>query len=149
MDGDGVLLLRPGGLTAEDIEAVIGGKLNRIDQRAAIQAPGMMVSHYAPSAGVRLNVHEVREGEALLAFGPERARGAERALASFNLSQTGNLREAAANLFDFMKRLDSLGGAVIAVEPIPFNGLGEAINDRLVRAAAPRVSSIAEMEQIK
>ena len=63
------------------------------------------------------------------------------AAASLNLSETGNLREAAANLFDYMKRLDRLGGTVIAVEPIPFNGLGEAINDRLVRAAAPRIRS--------
>jgi L-threonylcarbamoyladenylate synthase len=138
VQGDAIQLLRPGGLAAEDIEAVIGNKLERLDQRAAIQAPGMMASHYAPSASVRLNVREVREGECLLAFGPERAHGAELAAASFNLSETGDLREAAANLFDFMKRLDRIGGAVIAVEPIPFNGLGEAINDRLVRAAAPR-----------
>ena len=149
VQGDAVLLLRPGGLAAEDIEAVIGNKLERIDQRAAIQAPGMMASHYAPSAVVRLNVHEVREGEALLAFGPERARGAELAATSLNLSETGNLREAAANLFDFMKRLDGSVSAVIAVEPIPFNGLGEAINDRLVRAAAPRALSTVEMDQIK
>jgi L-threonylcarbamoyladenylate synthase len=149
VQGDAVLLLRPGGLAAEDIEAVIGHKLERLDQRAAIQAPGMMTSHYAPSAGVRLNVHEVREGECLLAFGPLRARHAELAAASFNLSETGNLREAAANLFDFMKRLDGFGGTVIAVEPIPFNGLGEAINDRLIRAAAPRSLSTDEMEQIK
>lgn len=148
VDGDAVQLLRPGGLAAEDIEALIGEKLKRIDQRSAIEAPGMLASHYAPAAGVRLNVHEVREGEALLAFGPARAIGAELAAASLNLSESGNLREAAANLFDFMKRLDGIGSAVIAVEPIPFNGLGEAINDRLVRAAAPRVPSMT-VEQIK
>jgi L-threonylcarbamoyladenylate synthase len=147
--GDQVLLLRPGGLGSEDIEAVIGGKLRRIDQRTAIQAPGMLASHYAPSASVRLNAHEVRIGEALLAFGPQRALGAELAPAILNLSATGNLREAASNLFDFMKRLDGSGCAMIAVEPIPFTGLGEAINDRLVRAAAPRALSPAEMEQIK
>ncbi|QND54142.1 threonylcarbamoyl-AMP synthase [Phyllobacterium sp. 628] len=149
VDGDAVLLLRPGGLAAEDVEAVIGQKLQRMDQRAAIEAPGMLASHYAPAAGVRLNVHEVRHGEALLAFGPTRAINAQAAAAHLNLSETGNLREAAANLFDYMKRLDRLGSAVIAVEPIPFNGLGEAINDRLVRAAAPRVPPIAELEQIK
>ena len=149
VQGDAILLLRPGGLAAEEIEAVIGHKLERLDQRAAIQAPGMMASHYAPSASVRLNVLEVREGECLLAFGPLRAMRAELATASLNLSETGNLREAAANLFDFMKRLDSFGGTVIAVEPIPFSGLGEAINDRLVRAAAPRSLSTDEMEQIK
>jgi L-threonylcarbamoyladenylate synthase len=148
VDGDAVQLLRPGGLAAEDIEAFIGQKLERIDQRSAIEAPGMLASHYAPAAGVRLNVHEVREGEALLAFGPVRASGAALAAASLNLSEAGNLREAAANLFDYMKRLDRLGSAVIAVEPIPFNGLGEAINDRLVRAAAPRIPSMT-VEQIK
>ena len=68
----------------------------------------------------------------------------ELAAASLNLSEDGNLREAAANLFDYMKRLDRLGSAVIAVEPIPFNGLGEAINDRLVRAAAPRIPSMTD-----
>lgn len=149
VDGDAVLLLRPGGLAAEDIEALIGQSLRRMDQRAAIEAPGMMASHYAPAAGVRLNAHEVRDGEALLAFGPDRAADAHRASACLNLSETGNLREAATNLFDYMKRLDRLGGAVIAVEPIPFTGLGEAINDRLVRAAAPRVPPIEELEQIK
>ncbi|MEK1887266.1 MAG: L-threonylcarbamoyladenylate synthase [Phyllobacterium sp.] len=149
VDGPRVALLRPGGLAAEDIEAVVQAKLERMDQRAAIEAPGMMASHYAPTASMRLNVHEVREGEALLAFGPQRASTAENASASLNLSDSGNLREAAANLFDFMKRLDRLGAPVIAVEPIPFNGLGEAINDRLVRAAAPRATLIAEMDEIK
>jgi len=149
VEGHRVALLRPGGLAAEDIESVLDARLERMDQRAAIEAPGMMASHYAPSAKMRLNVREVREGEALLAFGPQRARKAERASASLNLSEAGNLREAAANLFDFMKRLDHLGGAVIAVEPVPFTGLGEAINDRLVRAAAPRVPPIPELEQIK
>ncbi len=149
VEGGKVLILRPGGLAAEDIEAALGVTLGRMDQRAAIEAPGMMASHYAPAAKMRLNIHEVRAGEAVLAFGPERASGAENAVGNLNLSPSGNLREAAANLFDFMKRLDRLGSAVIAVEPIPFNGLGEAINDRLVRAAAPRASTIAELDQIK
>lgn len=149
VEGGAILMLRPGGLAAEEIEAVIGRKLDRIDQRAAIQAPGMLASHYAPTAGVRLNVHEVAAGEALLAFGPHRAMGASRAAGVLNLSETGNLHEAATNLFDFMKRLDAVGSTMIAVEPIPFNGLGEAINDRLIRAAAPRSLSVAEMEQIK
>ncbi|MGH7003346.1 MAG: L-threonylcarbamoyladenylate synthase [Alphaproteobacteria bacterium] len=149
VSGETVLLLRPGGLAAEEIEAVIGRKLSRIDQHAAIQAPGMMTSHYAPRAAMRLNVQEVREGEALLAFGPVRARGAERAAASLNLSPSGNLREAAANLFDFMQRLDRQGSAVIAVEPVPSSGLGEAINDRLSRAAAPRDTMTAETERTR
>ena len=98
----------------------------------------MMASHYAPDAAMRLDVGSVQPGEALLAFGPKRVAGAESAATILNLSPDGNLREAAANLFDFMRRLDATGAAIIAVEPIPFDGLGEAINDRLKRAAAPR-----------
>ncbi len=138
VEGERVRLLRPGGLAAEEIEALIGQRLERADQRAAIQAPGMMQSHYAPEAGVRLDAETVAPGEALLAFGPVRAAGAERAAAVLNLSPTGDLREAAANLFDFMRRLDAVGAKTIAVEPIPMTGLGEAVNDRLKRAAAPR-----------
>jgi L-threonylcarbamoyladenylate synthase len=149
VEGDTIRMLRPGGLAAEEIEAVIDRKLGRVDQRAAIQAPGMMASHYAPSAAMRLNVHDVMPGEALLAFGPVRAADASQAAAILNLSETGSLHEAATNLFDFMKRLDAIGSSTIAVEPIPFNGLGEAINDRLIRAAAPRSLSVAEMEQLK
>lgn len=131
-------LLRPGGLAAEEIEAFIGQPLHRLDQRAAIQAPGMMASHYAPNAAMRLNVNDVMQGEALLAFGAERAKNAESAVAVLNLSPSGDLHEAAVHLFDYMKRLDALGATTIAVEPVPHNGLGEAINDRLSRAAAPR-----------
>ena len=98
----------------------------------------MLSSHYAPGAAVRLNVAHVRPGEALLAFGPQRAAGFENAIARRNLSKTGDLREAAANLFQFMKELDRYGAQAIAVEPVPNDGLGEAINDRLARAAAPR-----------
>ncbi len=98
----------------------------------------MMESHYAPDAAVRLDAASVDAGEALLAFGPERVTGADKALAVLNLSPSGDLREAASNLFDFMRRLDASGARTIAVEPIPFDGLGEAINDRLKRAAAPR-----------
>ncbi|WP_413468323.1 L-threonylcarbamoyladenylate synthase [Mesorhizobium sp. B1-1-8] len=134
---DGKLrLLRPGGIAAEEIEAVAGAKLLR--GAAGIEAPGMLASHYAPGASVRLNAEEVAGGEALLAFGRDRVEGWENALAFRNLSETGDLREAAANLFAYMQDLDRSGAATIAVEPIPFEGLGEAINDRLVRAAAPR-----------
>ncbi|HWD12849.1 L-threonylcarbamoyladenylate synthase [Pseudochrobactrum sp. sp1633] len=131
-------LLRPGGLAAEEIEAFLGQPLHRLDQRAAIQAPGMMASHYAPDAVMRLNISEVREGEALLAFGAQRATGADKAAAVLNLSPSGDLHEAAVHLFDYMKKLDAAGAKTIAVEPIPHHGLGEAINDRLSRAAAPR-----------
>ena len=133
-----VWLLRPGGLAAEDIEAALGVTLLRIDQRAAIQAPGMMQSHYAPWASVRMNAAEVLPGEALLAFGPDAILGEELAVMALNLSVTGNLHEAAANLFAHLLDLDQSGASAIAVAPIPGEGLGEAINDRLLRAAAPR-----------
>lgn len=131
-----VRLLRPGGIAAEEIEAVIG----RQPERGAkgIEAPGMMMSHYAPKAGMRLGVERVHPGEALLAFGPQRVANERNAVATLNLSPSGDLREAAANLFSFMHELDRSGAAAIAVEPVPMTGLGEAINDRLARAAAPR-----------
>jgi L-threonylcarbamoyladenylate synthase len=87
---------------------------------------------------VRLNAAEIAAGEALLAFGPKRAKGADAAKAVRNLSPRGSLREAAANLFSILHELDATGASVIAVEPLPSDGLGEAINDRLRRAAAPR-----------
>lgn len=136
-EGERLRLLRPGGVAAEEIEAVIGVKLLR-GHTAGIEAPGMLASHYAPGAAVRLNAGTVGEGEALLAFGDRRAEGWRRAVAFLNLSETGDLREAASNLFAYMQELDTSGARTIAVETIPFDGLGEAINDRLSRAAAPR-----------
>jgi L-threonylcarbamoyladenylate synthase len=136
-EGDHLRLLRPGGLAAEEIEAVAGVRIER-GKAAGIEAPGMMSSHYAPGAKVRLNATEIAAGEALLAFGPNRAKGAEGAVAVRNLSPKGDLREAAANLFSMLGELDAAGASVIAVERIPSGGLGEAINDRLRRAAAPR-----------
>ncbi|TPN47198.1 threonylcarbamoyl-AMP synthase [Mesorhizobium sp. B1-1-9] len=130
-------LLRPGGIAAEDIEAAVGMELLR-GGGAGVEAPGMLASHYAPGAAVRLNAGTVGDGEALLAFGNRRAAGWQRAAAFRNLSDTGDLREAATNLFAYMQDLDRSGARTIAVEPIPFDGLGEAINDRLSRAAAPR-----------
>ncbi|WP_292062281.1 L-threonylcarbamoyladenylate synthase [Mesorhizobium sp.] len=129
-------LLRPGGIAAEDIEAAAGVRLLR--GVAGIEAPGMLASHYAPGASMRLNVGKIAGGEALLAFGRHRAEGWQDAVAVRNLSEAGDLREAATNLFAYMQALDRSGAATIAVEPIPFDGLGEAINDRLARAAAPR-----------
>jgi L-threonylcarbamoyladenylate synthase len=137
VEGGKLRLLRPGGLAAGEIEAVAGRPLLRASD-GAIEAPGMMRSHYAPAARLRLEAKEVREGEALLAFGPKRAAHAERAVAVENLSSAGDLREAAAALFAAMQRLDAAGAKTVAVEPIPTAGLGEAINDRLRRAAAPR-----------
>ena len=137
VEGDDIRLLRPGGLSAEAIEAATGIRLLRSPD-GSIQAPGMLASHYAPHATMRLDATEVRPGEALLAFGPRRATNTERAVSMLNLSPTGDLREAATNLFSHMQALDRSGAGVIAVEPIPASGLGEAINDRLRRAAAPR-----------
>lgn len=137
-----VRLLRPGGVTAAEIGAATGMRPER--GAKGIEAPGMMLSHYAPTAGMRLAVDEVRAGEALLAFGPERVKGADRAATTLNLSPSGDLREAATNLFSFMQELDRSGAATIAVEPIPAEGLGEAINDRLARAAAPRDTESGE-----
>lgn len=134
---DAIELLRPGGLPAEEIERVAGLPLRR-GRETAIVAPGMMASHYAPRAAVRLDAKGVAPDEALLAFGPHRAGGAAAALRMLNLSPDGDLREAAANLFAHLGALDRSGAATIAVEPVPETGLGEAINDRLRRAAAPR-----------
>ena len=133
-------LLRPGGLAREEIEAAAGLAVVRSegDPSAAPVAPGMLASHYAPRARVRLDVHRVEPGEALLAFGGAPVRGAGEAARVLNLSPSGNLREAAANLFDMLRRIDGDDISGIAVAPIPANGLGEAIRDRLTRAAAPR-----------
>ena len=133
-----VRLLRPGGISAEDIARVTGKPVVRADQRAAIEAPGMLASHYAPRAKVRLDAMRILPDEALLAFGPRRVCGVQSSMLTLNLSETGDLREAAANLFAHLSRLDFEGVRCIAVEPIPMRGLGEAINDRLMRAAAPR-----------
>lgn len=137
LDHGRLTLLRPGGVTIEELEAVAGVPVER-SHGGAIEAPGMLSSHYAPQAGVRLDARQVKPGEALLAFGPERIAGAQEATAMVNLSPLGDLREAAANLFSALLELDRAAAATIAVEPIPRHGLGEAINDRLARAAAPR-----------
>jgi L-threonylcarbamoyladenylate synthase len=138
LDGAPVLL-RPGGLPRESIEAVLGAPLASPTEAAETNplAPGMLKSHYAPRAQLRLNAREVSAGEALLAFGPLPA-GADQAPAVLNLSAKADLAEAATNLFSHLRSLDTAGAAVIAVAPIPRKGLGEAINDRLRRAAAPR-----------
>jgi L-threonylcarbamoyladenylate synthase len=139
VEDGGLTLLRPGGVPVEELEAAAGKRIAR--GAKGIQAPGMMSSHYAPAAPVRLGASQVEAGEALLAFGPDRIQGAAGAVAVANLSPTGDLREAAANLFSHLRALDARGTSAIAVEPIPNEGLGEAINDRLARAAAPRDKS--------
>jgi L-threonylcarbamoyladenylate synthase len=142
VEQDKVRLLRPGGVAAEEIEAAIGVRPLR-GGSGGIQAPGMMASHYAPQAGLRLGAGSVGRGEALLAFGPVRAKGWEKAAAMKNLSESGDVREAATNLFAYLRELDLGGAPMIAVEPVPQEGLGEAINDRLTRAAAPRDAVLA------
>ncbi|WP_064800875.1 MULTISPECIES: L-threonylcarbamoyladenylate synthase [unclassified Rhizobium] len=142
VQGDRVRLLRPGGLAAREIERIAGRPLLRAKKAsAAIEAPGMLASHYAPSASVRLNATAVEPGEALIAFGGASVEGARAARIVLDLSPAGDLAEAAANLFDYMKRADASGVSSIAFSPIPDEGLGEAINDRLQRAAAPRATA--------
>ena len=132
------VLLRPGGLPREAIERVLGHPLGLPGQRRddAPPSPGMLVSHYAPKAHLRLNAAEVHSGEALLAFGPRLPAGV--AVLTLNLSARGDLVEAAANLFSHLRALDTSGARAIAVMKVPRKGLGEAINDRLARAAAPK-----------
>ena len=98
----------------------------------------MLASHYAPRTPLRLDARQVAAGEALLGFGPKLAAGSEGAAIALNLSERGDLIEAAANLFSHLRALDAAGAKAIAVMPIPRDGLGEAVNDRLARAAAPR-----------
>jgi len=137
------VLLRPGGIARNSIEHVLGHSLRVVPETPASfgetpLAPGMLNSHYAPRAVLRLNATDLRDGEALLAFGNPFATPAGRAARTLNLSARGDLIEAAANLFSHLRALDASGARAIAVMPIPHDGLGEAINDRLQRAAAPR-----------
>ena len=135
-------LLRPGGLSRAQIEEALRRPLalgaDAAQDDDAPLAPGMLASHYAPKARLRLNATDVRGDEALLAFGMQLAAGAGGARKIFNLSKRGDLVEAAANLFSHLRALDASGAKTIAVMPVPHEGLGEAINDRLQRAAAPR-----------
>jgi L-threonylcarbamoyladenylate synthase len=124
-------LLRPGGLAREDVERALGHRLVQGGDAKKPTSPGQLETHYAPRARLRLNSRAPAKGEAYLAFGKAKDT-------SFNLSPAGDLTEAAANLFRLLHEIDATGVEVIAVAPIPGHGLGEAINDRLRRAAAPR-----------
>lgn len=137
VEDDRLVLLRPGAITAQEIEAASGLAVESATG-GAIQAPGMMASHYAPDASVVLNATRCPPGAGLLAFGDGRGRWRDDAAIMRNLSAGGDLREAAANLYRMLKEIDAARPALIAVEPIPGAGLGAAINDRLNRAAAPR-----------
>jgi L-threonylcarbamoyladenylate synthase len=145
------VLLRPGGVPRLAIERVLGGVLGSTLGEAPAQAgtdegeapldaplaPGQLASHYAPRSRLRLDATGVSPGEALLAFGAPMPAGAE-PVRMLNLSARSDLIEAAANLFSHLRALDAAGATAIAVMPVPHDGLGEAINDRLKRAAAPR-----------
>jgi len=129
------LLLRPGGLPREAIEAALGQPLaERPD--GTVTAPGQLASHYAPTVSVRLEAEAPRPGEVWLGFGPDGPPD------GLNLSPSGDLAEAAANLFAHLRAADARAAAAgahsIAIAPVPHRGLGLAINDRLARAAAPR-----------
>lgn len=127
-------LLRPGAVTRAELEAVLG-PLAGANNGGPLKSPGLLKSHYAPGLPVRLNAESVAPDEALLAFGPTPLPGA---VATVNLSARGDLLEAATRLFAALRTLDRPSYTAIAVMAIPQEGLGEAINDRLARAAAPR-----------
>src|SRR6266850_2768738 len=140
---DAPMLLRPGGVPREEIERVLGRALVQPPADTGTDsvqplAPGMLTSHYAPRARVRLNAQRLEPGEALLAFGLGAISGIDAASSVMNLSERGDVAEAAANLFGHLRALDGKGVRTIAVMPIPNEGLGEAINDRLRRAAVGR-----------
>ena len=129
-----VYLLRPGGLARETIESVIDGKLSAPPSDQSLHSPGLLASHYTPRATLRLNAQSPNAGEAYIGFG-------EFEFGPHSLSRRGDITEAAANLFRILHDVDAAGIHAIAVAPIPETGLGEAINDRLRRAAAPRNST--------
>ncbi len=133
--GDAPQLLRPGAIAREDIEAALGRALLAAKLDAAPIAPGALASHYAPKAALQLDARKIPEGAAALDFGGQfvGAPGVR-----LDLSPSGDLKEAAANLFAHLRLLDATGASLIVVAPVPERGLGAAINDRLRRAAAPR-----------
>ena len=133
--GDEPALLRPGALPRAAIERALGAPLVAAKAAERGASPGQLASHYAPDTALRLDATTVRPDESLLAFGGEAPAGAR---VTLNLSPSGNLEEAAAKLFAALRELDRTGASAIAVMPIPVTGLGEAINDRLRRAANRR-----------
>jgi L-threonylcarbamoyladenylate synthase len=143
---DRPVLLRPGGVPRAEIERALEHALPEGPQEGPAAgedgvvptAPGQLASHYAPRARLRLDAGSVHAGESLLAFGPVLPPGSVDAAGVLNLSVRGNLIEAAANLFSHLRALDAPGVTMIAVMRVPNQGLGEAINDRLRRAQAPR-----------
>lgn len=145
LSGGTPVILRPGAITAEDIEYIFGFEITyaHSEKGTAPKSPGMLLKHYAPDTPVRLNAIDLEPGEALLAFGSDKFMGIKGGGAAKdlpesmrrNLSESGDLHEAAANLFSMLKNLDRPEHKTIAVMSIPEKGLGIAINDRLHRAA--------------
>ena len=131
VEGDTVTQLRAGALPREEIEAALGRSIAVAREGSTVASPGMLASHYAPHARLRLDARTAHAGELLLGFGP--------IAGNLNLSPAADLHEAARNLFAMLHELDARVSS-IAVAPIPHHGLGEAINDRLKRAAAPRAT---------
>ena len=133
ISGDTPCLLRPGSITHAQLERVLKSTVLRHSAESPILSPGQLASHYAPSIPVRLNVTEIHSGEALLAFGDDSLL--QPVCTTLNLSPSGDLAEAASHLFGYMRQLDVPEHKGIAVMLIPDSGIGEAINDRLRRAA--------------
>ena len=138
--GGRISQLRPGGLARESIEAVLGHPLAVASDEKTLRSPGLLVSHYAPLAAMRMNVLDFAQNEAILAFGDIKLLNFHRLSPFVNLSPKADLRQAATRFFSSLRELDAYNPAAIAVAPIPMHGLGEAINDRLSRACAPRIS---------
>lgn len=132
LTGRAAAILRPGAVTADQIAAIVGPVISADSDSTAPKSPGQLAAHYAPSIPLRMNVSGARAGEAHLGFGASPA-------ATLNLSPSGDLREAAANLFGMIRALDDPARYTgIAVAPVPLVGIGLAINDRLTRAARGR-----------
>jgi L-threonylcarbamoyladenylate synthase len=138
--GEKPVLLRLGGTPREEIECRLGERIAMARSDSPFASPGQLATHYAPDTKLRLGATSVGPNEALLAFGKDVPKGAR---ITINLSEDGKLEEAAAKLFSSLRELDRTGVAAIAVMPIPNRGLGEAINDRLQRAACGAQASRA------
>lgn len=132
-DGDSPVLLRHGGVSQDRIEASIG-TVAVATEHSTVSSPGMLRRHYAPSTPLTLNAETAKAGELMLGFGPDMPAGAP--AGSLNLSVSGDLTEAAANIFSMLRELDAMNANGIVVMPIPADGLGRAINDRLMRASS-------------
>jgi L-threonylcarbamoyladenylate synthase len=136
---DGMItVLRSGSVTVMQLADFTGLPVEMAANEAAIQAPGMMASHYAPRSNVQINCSQAPDDAAVLTFGNQQITGNYNAQNIRNLSSTADLLEAASNLYKLMRELDDLGKDNICVAPVPMEGLGTAINDRLTRASAPR-----------